>query len=808
MSLRLRKMSEVVVKNISANQATSPPYGLGLKEVEELKAQWGSNDLSSAKKSKKWKELVRYLKDPMGLMLLSLAIIYGSLGDSLNATILIVALGPVLGIDVLLQIRADQTLKSLSSSIKSRVKVYREGQQQVIKSSDVVPGDWILIEEGQRLVADGILHNSSLITINEMALTGESLPVEKTKGDHFCAGTTVIQGNSLGVITAIGRKTKFGKIADLLDQSTETQSPLQIKIKKIVKQLLKISSILVLGLFLGELYQGRSGLEALISALTFAMAAIPEEFPLVFSLYLSFGAWRLAKRGVLVKSLPSVETLGSVSVLCTDKTGTLTEGRFVLKERVYRATQKKENFTLFAALACEPLATDAMERALLDEVLKEISLEGWSLVYDYPFEGEGKHITHAWRHRRGEEIIAMKGAIEGVLSHCQESPELKQEFLKEADALAAQGFRLLALAGISRSLTGVRESDEKNLNYLGLLVFSDPLRPSVKQAVDLCQKENIVIKMITGDHPATAHAIAEQMGLAHSHDYLFTGQELRALSSEKRKEAYLQGAIFSRVSPEQKYELVNALRNDGHVVAMTGDGVNDAPALKIADIGISMGMDATDTARSTAKMVLLKNDFQGLVDAIIEGRKVFANLQKSFSYLISFHIPLILLTLIPPLLGTQSLLLPIHIILLQLIVHPISVFVFDNHQQYSRKLNQVLLSQKNVAASCLAGCIVSMLSIGSRYYFFTVDVVHYRTHALSLLLWGNIGFILLETLPRLGKKVWFSLILLFSLTGILLWHPLSQKYLQIVPLAKFEYIIHVTVIVMLVFILRLIPKGK
>jgi len=480
------------------------------------------------------------------------------------------------------------------------------------------------------------------------------------------------------------------------------------------------------------------------------MAAIPEEFPLVFTLYLSMGAYRLSKHGVLVKTLPSVESLGNVDVICTDKTGTLTEGHFSLVQVVPMSSLSSEEINLVSLLACEPTPVDAMETAIakkipgIDELQKK-----WNLKFDYPFEPQGKHMTHVWSNHQGESILAMKGAAEGVLEHCDATEKEKNEILNSVNRLASEGKRILGLACKKGSFSGNRAQDEKGVKFAGLLVFSDPIRSSAKQAIAECQNAGIEIKMLTGDHLLTAHAIANELDIFHSDNSIYSGKQLLEMTPENRVRAYLQGSIFARVTPEQKYEMVKALKNHNKVVAMTGDGVNDSPALKLADIGVSMGENATDVARATAKMILMKNDFNGIVQAILEGRNIFANLRRSFSYLIAFHIPVILLAFFPPMLGLSQLLLPVHIILLELIVHPISAFAFENLKSHSPSASKALIPTSTAVTAALSGLLLSLLSLFPLFISSSQsDYDHIRSLALATVLFGNIGFTLVEAWPN------------------------------------------------------------
>ncbi|MCB0369755.1 MAG: HAD-IC family P-type ATPase, partial [Bdellovibrionales bacterium] len=607
----------------------------------------------------------------------------------------------------------------------------------------------------------------------------------------FYAGTSVLSGRGFGQVDKTGKETKFGKISYLLEESEDQASPLQKKVNSLVKKVILIAAGLVVLLFLVEHFRGTPLINSLITALTFGMSAIPEEFPLVFTLYLSMGAYRLSKHGVLVKSLPSVETLGNVDVICTDKTGTLTEGRFSLIEIVPFGSLTNVEINLAAILACEPVPVDAMETAIFEKIQGATEVnQKWRLKYDYPFEAQGKHMTHIWSNEQGESMLAMKGAVEGVLEHCEVSKSERDKVLDSVNRFASEGKRILGLATKTGVFTGTRDQDEKSVEFAGLLVFSDPVRQSAKKAIEECQRVGVEIKMLTGDHRLTAHAIAEELKIKHHDNSIYSGKQLMEMKPEKRIQAYLQGSIFARVTPEQKYEMVKTLKNHNKVVAMTGDGVNDSPALKLADIGVSMGENAADVARSSAKMVLLRNDFNGIVQAIIEGRNIFSNLQRSFSYLIAFHIPVVLLAFIPPMMGWTQLLLPVHIILLELIVHPISAFAFENLKLHNPRASKSLISPSMVVTASLSGVFLSLLSLIPMLSIQTSNNFdHTRSLVLATVLFGNIGFTIVDAWPNFRSlKVGLIVLILSALPVLLSNNEVFSSLFHLSPILPNEII--------------------
>lgn len=744
--------------------------GLTSAEAKKRLLKDGPNEVVPSRLNSSFQEIKKLLLDPMGLMLLGLAGLHGVIGNTTDALILLAAYVPVTAVDVLLELRTQRVLRSLRSNLSTKAHVLRDNTILEIPTKDIVLGDVLVFDEGQSLPADGSILEASSMTINESALTGESLPIEKSIGSPFFAGTTLMQGRGLGLVEKTGRKTQFGKIASLLEETKSQQSPLQRKVNALVKKVLIVALLLAIFLFAIELVRGHSLVESLIIAMTFGMSAVPEEFPLVFTLYLSLGAWRLSKHGVLIRSLPSVEALGNVDVICTDKTGTLTEGRFDLQELYPLSSDTGKNLWQFAIMACEEKAIDSMEIAIFQKGQSHLHhLEKWMLTSDYPFENTGKHMSHVWTHKNDSKtLIAMKGAVEGVLEHCTTTASERAQINSAVEKFASQGQRILGLAGREGPCTGRREDDEQGLTFLGLLVFSDPIRQSAKEAIAICQESGIEVKMLTGDHPVTAHAVAEQTGIKHSDDAIFTGDQLLKSSVEDRALAYRNGTIFSRVRPEQKHEMVQALKSSGKIVAMTGDGINDAPALKLADIGISMGLNATDVARSTAQMILLKNDFHGLVESIFEGRRIFANLRRSFSYLISFHIPVILLALLPPLMGWGELLLPIHIVLLELVVHPISAFAFENLPITTSQRERSLLPPKRLLAATASGIFLSLIAlILFRWQEVLGNTTRARSFGMAAILIGNMFFVLIESGFSINKRVGLTILSLILASWVI-----------------------------------------
>jgi len=802
---------------------TDLKMGLKQQEVEAQVQKFGFNEFEERRALAIIGNLLKILGDPMGLMLVTLSVIYWVLGEHQDATILLIAYIPIVGVDVLLELRSQKALRSLKRTLKAMCKVVRDGKNVSIPVRNLVPGDLLLLEEGQAIPADGILVQSSNLTIDESSLTGESVPVEKLEGSTALSGTTVLTGNGIVEIEKTGLSSQIGSIAKVLKEFESAPSPLLRSINKVVKIAFLVALAVAIIVFTEGLLTSKGFAPSLISALTLAMAAIPEEFPLVFTLYLSLAAYRLSKKGVLVKSLPAVEGLGSVDIICTDKTGTLTEGNFRLERILNLKTEAVLDDSEMRALifSCETKAVDAMEASIFEWVkIKNEPLimqvhEQWYLEFDYHFDNKEKYMSHVWREKNGQrQVMAMKGSLEGILKHCKISTDERDAIQAEANREAESGRRLLGFATKVGKFNGVRSEDEASASFLGILSFTDPVRPSVSEAVRVCVEHGIQIKMLTGDHLLTAHSIADKINLPHEHDQLFTGPQLEILSPDARVLAFTKGIIFARLKPEQKLQLVAALKKNGSVVAMTGDGINDAPALKLADIGISMGDRATDVARSTAQIILLKNDFGGIVAAVLEGRRVLRSLGQSFGYLIAFHIPIIGLALFQSFFLKTSILLPIHIVLMELIVHPVSAFVFDEPGLDIGKKKRNFIDRRRVLWSAFRGVSLTAISLAV-FYFAPGSSEMRRSLSVISLVTGNIGLLLSETggiLSALGNawlfsRSWVASLVLLGLASALGYIPRVATLFSLVQPGFYEFAVVSTVGIFLGF-LSSAPKTK
>jgi P-type Ca2+ transporter type 2C len=629
----------------------------------------------------------------MLLLLLVAAPIYLAIGDTFDAVVTFTAVIPIAAVGILLEGRSERTLQRLRQMTAPTAIVRRDGNDVSVSVEEVVVGDVIQIREGDVVAADGHVVDGTQLLVDESSLTGESVPIEKsvTGNSHETqvrAGTTVLSGRALIEVDATGPRTEYAAIGQLVASIDQPNTPLQRSVRRLVWAFASVAAVFVAGVVAVELIRGHTVGRSIIAGVSLAIAALPEEFPMVYTLYLGLGAWRLAREHALVRRLPGVETLGSTTVICTDKTGTVTEGRMAVGAVfcVDESSGEEKSVLRAAVLASEPDPFDPLERALLTyATAAQVAIEqlhAYELVADYPFDPADKYVTHVWQRADGRILVAAKGSLEGVLAHAKTGPAQQRAVHEAHERLAASGMRVLAVAaGEADRAAGSRADDEVCLELVGLVAFSDPVRVGVAEALAECRAAGIRVVLITGDHPMTAHAVVEALDLPHTDDAgtdrLATGTDIDAASDAELDELVRHTNVFARTQPGHKHRLVAALRRGGEVVAMTGDGINDAPALREADIGVAMGARGTEVARSAATIVLLDDNFATIVRAVREGRRIFDQLQRAFAYLVAFHPPLLLVAFIVPLLDRPLMLLPIHLVLLELVLHPVVSLVFE-----------------------------------------------------------------------------------------------------------------------------------
>ena len=655
--------------------------GLTSAEAEaRLKAE-GPNVLPSAQRRGTLAIALEVLREPMFILLVAGALIYLLLGDVREALVLVASIGVVVAITVIQARMSERAIEALRDLSSPRAQVVRDGVTRRIAGAEVVRGDLIILSEGDRVPADARLAAANDLMLDEALLTGESLPVGKAPGEPVYSGTLVVRGQGRAEVTATGSRTEFGSIGQSLATLEVEKTRLQRETARIVKVVAVFG--LTLCLVLAAYYIATRGdwLAGILAGITLAMAILPEEFPVVLTVFLALGAWRISQHGVLTRRMPAIETLGSATVLCVDKTGTLTENRMAVVDTIARDGEP-ERVLEVAALACELDPFDPMEQAIIAAAGPRAAAlrAGWRLERDYPMTPDFLAVCHGWRSPSGERRVAVKGAPEAVLEACRLDDETLRAAMERVERASLRGLRLLAVAEAA-----LQEPDwpvhprEFRFTWRGFVALADPLRSTVPGAIALAQRAGVRIVMITGDYPGTALAIAREAGIAVDQGVL-TGADLAAMPPAELARAVRRVNVFARIRPDQKLQLVSAYKADGEIVAMTGDGVNDAPALKAAHIGVAMGRRGTDVAREASALVLLEDDFQSIVAAVRLGRRIYENIRNAMRYILAVHVPTTGMSFLPLVFGWPPFLFPVHIVFLEFVIDPACSIVFEAEQ--------------------------------------------------------------------------------------------------------------------------------
>ena len=712
----------------------APVPGLTDAAALQSRATHGRNVVGAHSRSGLFPTLVEVVKEPMFLLLLAACAVYTLLGQMEEAVTLGVALLLVAGISVYQSVRSDQALGALRDLTQPKAQVWRSGGLVSLPTEDLVVGDVVLIEEGDRLPADGTLHEPGDFTADESVLTGESVAVSKHEGEQAFAGTTAQAGHAWMTVTAVGEKTELGRIGRSIGGIQTEKTPLQRQINGFVMRMAWIG-VAAFALVWGVNY-ARSGnwVTALLFGLTLAMSVLPEEIPVAFSSFMALGAARLSRMGVLTKQPQTVESLGSATVICADKTGTLTQEGMGVRQ-IYDGrndllmslpgplSDTAKELLASARWASETEPFDAMERAIVTAFVAADPVraaQSAPMVHEYPLAGTPPMMTHV-RQVGGELVVAGKGAVEHVLAVCHLDVGATGKIREVTRQLAAQGYRVLGVAQAKSTLTGFPTGqDDFPWTFLGLVALENPPKPNAGAVIRAFLAAGIQVKMITGDSPETAQAIARQIGLPGAESAV-TGEQVMAMDEGTLAPLARHTAIFARMFPEAKLRVVQALKASGEVVAMTGDGVNDGPALKAAHIGVAMGRRGSEVARQAASLVLVHDDLGAMVDAVAQGRRIYQNLRKAVAYIVSIHIPIILTVTWPLLLGWRldNLLSPIHIVVLELVMGPTCSVAFENEpaeagqmQRPPRKPGDSFLAGSALGRSVLQGLGITAAVLG------------------------------------------------------------------------------------------------
>lgn len=835
--------------------------GLSQKEAALKLSAEGYNELPSAGKRSIFAIAFSVAKEPMFMLLMASGIVYFLLGSIQEASMLLAFVLVVMGITLYQERKTERALEALRNLSSPRALVIRDGRQKRIAGREVVLDDILVLSEGDRVPADAVLLISTNLSADESLLTGESVPVRKMAegkrdkqrpgGDdspYVFSGTLIVQGYGVAKVLSTGPRTEMGKIGQALQAINVEDTLIQKETKALVAKLAVIGlSICALIVVIYGLTR-HNWLEGFLAGITLAMAVLPEEFPVVLMVFLALGAWRISKNQVLTRRVPAIEMLGAATVLCSDKTGTITFNRLSVSE-IYAENdfldvgedgealpEKFHELIEFAILASQKEPYDPIEKALKDLGGRTLSgtehLHGnWSLVRQYPLSKDLLALSHVWKSPGGETYaIASKGAPEAIMDLCHLPEDQVRLISEKIEAMAVAGLRVL---GVAKAHFKVEEKipdieHEYDFEFVGLVGFKDLIRPTVPGAVKDCYQGGIRVAMITGDYPSTARNIAENIGLRPA-DAILTGTQLNRLSDAELKERIGSIDIFARVVPEQKLRIVNALKANGEIVAMTGDGVNDAPALKAAHIGIAMGARGTDVARETASLVLLDDDFSSIVKAIKLGRRVFSNLKKAISYIFSVHVPIVGLSLIPVVFKWPLILAPAHIAFLELIIDPTCSVVFEAEpadpqimDHPPRRLDEPLFSRRTVGLSVLQGSsvLIVLLALFVLVRSWGYNMPDARAVVFTALVIANLSLILinrsrsktvLEKIHSPNKALWWviggTLVLLAAILSV----PFLRDLFELGPMSAKDVLISFAAGAFSVFwfeLLKLFGLGK
>jgi len=757
--------------------------GLTTAEAKEKLKREGSNILPSSKPKNFFSIALGVVKEPMFILLVSCGSLYLILGNLREGLMLLGFVFVIMGIEFFQEKKTEKALDALKDMASPRALVIRDGTEKRIAGFEVVTDDIIVLQEGDRVPADATVLQSINLQADESLLTGESVPVRKNDWDgaeksiqpggddlpFVYSGSMIIQGNGIARVTATGINTEIGKIGKALDSVKEEPTRLKQEMGSLVKKLTIIALILCVLVIIGFTLTHGSLINGFLAAITLAMAILPEEFPVILTVFMALGAWRMSKLKVLTRNPSAIETLGTATVLCTDKTGTLTENKMTVTKlyngRDFLSVTKMSSLDTefhelieFGILSSQSKPFDPMEKAIRS--VGEHYLEGtkhihknWEMVKEYPLSKQLLAMSHVFSSKGTQEkIIASKGAPEAIFELCHLDEKNRISCSGAVEKLAEEGLRVIGVAKARINEPTLPEiQHDFTFDFIGLIGLSDPIRENVKQSVEECYKAGIRVIMITGDYPVTAKHIAIEIGLKNP-DMCITGKELQLMSEDELCTRIKEINVFARVVPEQKLKIVDALKRNKEIVAMTGDGINDAPALKSSNIGIAMGEKGTDVAREASSLVLMDDNFSSIVGAVKMGRRIFDNLQKAFGYTFAIHVPIAGLSLIPILLGDFPLILwPVHIVFLELIIDPACSIIFEAENEESdimerppKDKNERFFGGKKIFFSCLQG--LGILIVTLAVYFTALKMLYspgeVRAMAFITLIASNIAVIL------------------------------------------------------------------
>lgn len=788
--------------------------GLTNKQVIERQKQYGYNEIPTVKSKNFFGIALKVMKEPMFILLICCGTLYILLGNVNEGLVLLSTIIIIIFVTFYQYQKAEKALHELKKLAAPKSTVVRDGLKQNIAFREIVPDDIVIIHEGDRIPADGILQTDGIVTIDESVLTGESVAVVKSNTNSenevnalVYSGTMLLQGSAEYLVRQTGESTVLGKIGLSLKLVPKQQSRMQKEMKVLVRNLFIIGICISIFVVFVFYLKTNNFMQSLLIGLAASMSILPEEFPVVLTIFMALGAWRMSKKNVLTNEPAAIEGIGLASILCSDKTGTITQNRmevvsiYNLKSEFPKATFAKnkkgiEEIIEIAFLASKVNSIDPMEKAfiLVNEKINSPTDTKNSLLKEYPLTKDILAMTRVLKSTTDDRIIAYaKGAPEAIFSLCTLHKAAVKKYSNVVEGYAAKGYRILAVAtAVCKSSALPESQNEFDFVFRGLICLADPIRPEVKQAILECKDAGVKVIMITGDYPTTAKSIAVQIGM-NPKGIVMTGNELDSLDDEQLKQKINDVNVFARVVPEQKLRIVKALQANNEVVIMTGDGVNDAPALKAANIGIAMGNSGTDVAREASAMVLLDDNFASIVVAIKMGRKIFDNLQKAMTYIMAIHIPIIGLTLLPAFVTSLPiLLLPLHIVVLELIIDPACTIAYENEPDEIGIMNrppanatEKFFGTGKILKSVFEGLLLFASTLF--VYFYAVQERHaiedVRSISFASLVMGNV-FLILTNLSKsknvfqvIVEKNWAVWIILIA-TSCLLYLLIAVPYLR------------------------------
>lgn len=797
--------------------------GLTDEEVHLSLKQYGYNKVTSYHEDTWITIIIDILKEPMLLLLITITILYMVIGDYGNAAFMFAAIVAVSSISLYQDSRSKKALKALEKLNEPLSKVIRNGLLIKIPTHEIAVGDLCMVEEGKLINADGIIVHSNDFSVNESSLTGESLSVFKdsmTEDNLVYSGTVVVSGLAIFKVKQIGTATRLGKIGTSILDIQEEISPLQNQIAKFVKTMAIIGIVVFLMVWAYSYYISSNIIDSLLNALTMAMSILPEEIPVAFTTFMALGAWKLMQDGVIIKRSSIVETLGSTTVICTDKTGTITQNIMELKilyDHTTRMTADASQFghpafahlIRYAMWSSEPTPFDPMEKSIhtvYSDTQSQDQRQDFTMIHEYPLEGKPPMMTHIYENKAKERIIAAKGAPEAILNVCHLPSSEKNDIRSLIKSFGKQGYRVLGVASATfNDKEFPKKQQEFSFHFIGLIVFYDPPKEGISHVFQHIAEAGIQLKIITGDNAETTKAIAEQAGIIIKSDPV-EGKDIIGYEEKSLIEISSKTTLFARMYPESKLAVVNALKKNGEIVAMLGDGVNDAPALKSAHIGVAMGKKGTEIAKAAADLIITNDDLDKLILSIAAGRRIYTNLKKAIQYIISIHIPIILTVALPLFFGWYypEIFTPVHVIFFELVMGPTCSIAYESEpmeknlmHQPPRKMHETFLSQRELNISIIQGIIITIGVLFVYQWTALGGANEETTRAMvfSTLIFANIFLSLAnrsfyysiwDSFKAKNPLLTWIVILAFLAVFVILYIPIFARFFHVTPLSAYQ----------------------